>query len=41
MFDNPKELLDKIRLGEITFLECFDEVRIATVAGGLILSFID
>ena len=25
MFDNPKELLDKIRLGESTFLECFDE----------------
>ena len=26
MFDNPKELLDKIRLGESTFLE-FKEVR--------------
>ena len=28
MFDNPKELLDKIRLGESTFLE-FKEVRFA------------
>ena len=28
MFDNPKELLDKVRLGEIMFLE-FKEVRFA------------
>ena len=28
MFDNPQELLDKIRLGESTFLE-FKEVRFA------------